>query len=231
MAWAAKAVTHPAAHSGASRQRSGWDGGSAVVPSWLGTVTYARRQIARASRAAKKAGRLTAATSRNRRSRRSVAGTSASSSSPRARATSRRRPVRVVVGCCMAAPSDLGVEGIRFPWDCSNRYSKRRGGRSRTAAGGPSGLVDGLVDAVGVVLQPLGAVLEPLLSLDRQGGAEQVADLELAIPAAQPLQALLLLVQLGQSELGGARLLVQFGLVLAALGEELGPFGLPGGGE
>src|SRR5215211_818500 len=50
------------------------------------------------------------------------------------------------------------------------------------------------------------------------------------MPAAQALQALLLLVQLGQGQLVLGDLLVDLGQVLATLGHELDPFGLPGGG-
>ena len=45
------------------------------------------------------------------------------------------------------------------------------------------------------------------------------------MPAAQPLQALFLLIQLGQGQLGLGDLLVDLGQVLAALGQELDPFG------
>jgi hypothetical protein len=50
------------------------------------------------------------------------------------------------------------------------------------------------------------------------------------VPAAQALQALLLLVQLSQGQLALGDLLVQFGQVLGALSQELGPFRLAGGG-
>jgi hypothetical protein len=50
------------------------------------------------------------------------------------------------------------------------------------------------------------------------------------VPAAQPLQALPLLVQFGQGQLGLGDLLVDLGQVLATLGQELNPLGLPSPG-
>ena len=50
------------------------------------------------------------------------------------------------------------------------------------------------------------------------------------MPATQPLQALLLLIELGQGELAFGDLLVDLGQVLAALVQELDPFGLPSRG-
>jgi hypothetical protein len=51
------------------------------------------------------------------------------------------------------------------------------------------------------------------------------------VPAAQPVQALLFFLQLGQGELGLADLGVDLGAELAAIGEKLRPVGLPGLGE
>ena len=89
---------------------------------------------------------------------------------------------------------------------------------------------DGLEDALGVVLQLGLALLEALVGAGGRGGAEHVAQPQLAVPATQPFQALLFFVQLGQGQLGLGDLLVDLGQVLAALGQELGPFGLAGGG-
>src|SRR4029453_1437610 len=50
------------------------------------------------------------------------------------------------------------------------------------------------------------------------------------MPAAQAVQALLLLVQLGQGQLVLGDLLVDLGQVFATVGHELDPFGLPGDG-
>src|SRR6266567_2195539 len=84
-----------------------------------------------------------------------------------------------------------------------------------------------LVDAFGEVLQPLGALLEPRLGRRGARGAEQVPRLDGAVPAAQPVQALFFLIELGKGELALGDLAGQLGLVLAAVGEELGPLGLP----
>src|SRR6266545_3770672 len=104
---------------------------------------------------------------------------------------------------------------------------------SRIAAvpGWAEGLVDGLVHPVGVVVQELLASLKALLGPGGLRQRERVAGLEVAPPAAQPLQAVLLLLQLGQGELAQPLLLGQLGLVLAAVGDELGPLLLTGAGE
>src|SRR5262249_28317406 len=64
-----------------------------------------------------------------------------------------------------------------------------------------------------------------------RGGAEEVAELEVAVPAPEPLQALLLLVQLGERELLVGELALELGLVLAALPDELTPLVLATGRE
>src|SRR5262249_57736524 len=95
----------------------------------------------------------------------------------------------------------------------------------------PQVLVHRAVDQVGVGLEPSGALLEAPPGLGRRGRAEDVPELKLAIPASQPLEALLLLVELSERELCLGNLAVELGLVLAALGEELGPLLLTGGAE
>jgi hypothetical protein len=55
--------------------------------------------------------------------------------------------------------------------------------------------VRGGVDPFGKVLEPRLALLETPLGRCGRGGTEQVAELELAVPAPEPLQALLLLGQ------------------------------------
>ena len=89
---------------------------------------------------------------------------------------------------------------------------------------------DGLEDKLGVGLQLGFALLEALVGAGGRGGTQHVAQPQLPVPAAQPLQALFLLVQLGQGQLVLGDLLVDLGQVLAALGQELSPLGLPGGG-
>src|SRR5262249_59771701 len=63
------------------------------------------------------------------------------------------------------------------------------------------------------------------------GRAERLAELELAVPAAKPVEALLLLVQLGKRELLRVELAVDLGLVLRTLADELGPLVLAPGCE
>src|SRR6185312_9071375 len=89
----------------------------------------------------------------------------------------------------------------------------------------------GLVDPLGEVFQGLGAFLEPPLGHRSAGRAEQVPGPDRAVPAAEPVQALLLLIQLGQRQLALGDLTGQLGLLFAAVGQELAPFGLALGGE
>src|SRR5215470_16950992 len=91
--------------------------------------------------------------------------------------------------------------------------------------------VQGGVDTLGEVFEPGLASLELLLGLADRGGAEEVAELELAVPAAESIQALLFLVELGERELLIAELAVDLGLELGALAEELRPLVLAPGGE
>jgi hypothetical protein len=89
---------------------------------------------------------------------------------------------------------------------------------------------DGVEDPLGVVLQLGLAVLEAPVGTGGRGGAEHIPQPQLAMPATQPFQALFLLVQLGQGQLGLGDLGVELGQVLATLGQEFDPFGLAGGG-
>src|SRR5262245_40604613 len=66
---------------------------------------------------------------------------------------------------------------------------------------GSSKLVQSGKHPLGVVGQPLAAVLESLFGVGGQGCAEQVAALNGAMPAAEPLQALFLFLQFRQGEL------------------------------
>src|SRR5262249_1775126 len=77
----------------------------------------------------------------------------------------------------------------------------------------------------------LGDLLQPPLGRGGTGGAEQVPGPDRTVPAAQPLQALLLLIQLGQGHLALGHLAGQLGVVLAAVSDELRPLGLPLRGE
>src|SRR5262245_2969761 len=87
------------------------------------------------------------------------------------------------------------------------------------------------VDALGEVLEQRLALLQTAVGCRGGRGAEKVAQLEVAVPAPEPLEALLLLVQLGERELLLGDLAFELGLVLAALGDELAPFLLATGGE
>ena len=82
-------------------------------------------------------------------------------------------------------------------------------------------------DALGLVLQLGLALLEPLISTGGRGGTQHITQAQLPVPAAQPLQALLLLVQLGQGQLGLGDLLVDLGQILAALGQPAGTMASP----
>src|SRR5262249_4375408 len=105
------------------------------------------------------------------------------------------------------------------------------GARCSVRSRRPQVLVDQAVDQVGVGLEPPGALLEAPAGLGRRGRAEDVTELQLAIPAAETLEALLLLVELSKRELGLGALAVELGLVLAALGQDLAPLLLAGGAE
>ena len=84
----------------------------------------------------------------------------------------------------------------------------------------------GLVDLLGEPFEGLGALLEPPFGRCRARGAEQVPGPDRAVPPAQPVQAFLLLIQLGEGELAFRDLAGQLGLILAAVAQELAPFGL-----
>jgi hypothetical protein len=74
-------------------------------------------------------------------------------------------------------------------------------------------------------------VLELLVGLGRGGGAEHVAGGQLAVPAAQPFQAVLFFFEFGHGELGDLDLLVDLGVEFGAVCDELGPLLGPLGGE
>jgi hypothetical protein len=65
------------------------------------------------------------------------------------------------------------------------------------------------------------------VGVDGGGHTQQVPTAELAKPAAEPIQTLLLLLQLRQRVLADPLLLLQLGQILAAIGVELRPFRLP----
>src|SRR5215831_17482687 len=87
------------------------------------------------------------------------------------------------------------------------------------------------VDALGEVLEQRLALLQTAVGFRGGRGAEEVAQLEVAVPAPEPFEALLLLVQFGERELLLGDFAFELGLVLAALGDELAPFLLATGGE
>src|SRR4051812_42975668 len=84
-------------------------------------------------------------------------------------------------------------------------------------------LVQPGVHGVGVVLEHRPAPPQSIGRLHGGVQAEHVTALQVAVPAAQPIQALLLLLQLGQGELGRPHLLGDLLLVLAAVCVELVP--------
>ena len=88
-----------------------------------------------------------------------------------------------------------------------------------------------LVDLLGEPLQRLRAILQASLGRGSARGAEQVPGADRPVPAAQPLQALLRLIELGQGQLALGHLPGQLGLVLAAVTQKLRPFGFPLLGE
>src|SRR5579859_7284955 len=96
-----------------------------------------------------------------------------------------------------------------------------------TGAARASHLVEYAEYLVGVAGQLLGAVLELLGGLGGAGRAEHVAGGQFPVPAAQPLQALLFFLQLGEGELALGDLGVDLGAELAAVGGELRPLSLP----
>src|SRR5262245_6040477 len=73
-------------------------------------------------------------------------------------------------------------------------------------------------------LEPLGAGLQPQLGLGGGGSAEHVPRAQLPVPALQAFEVLLLLVELGGGELLGLDLVVDLGVELVALPDELVPF-------
>src|SRR5882757_2318297 len=87
----------------------------------------------------------------------------------------------------------------------------------------PSHLVQRGEHPLGVVGQPLGAALELLARLGGRGRAEHITGRQVAVPAAQPLQAVFLFFEFGHGELGDPDLLVDLGVEFGAVGDELGP--------
>src|SRR5262245_4291791 len=76
-------------------------------------------------------------------------------------------------------------------------------------------------------LEPLDAGLQPLLRLGGRGSAEHVPRAQLPVPALKAFEVLLLLVELGGGELLRRDLVVDLGVELVALPDELVPFLLP----
>src|SRR5262245_52725838 len=61
--------------------------------------------------------------------------------------------------------------------------------------------------------------------------AEQITELQLTVPAAEPFQALFLFVELREREFLFSDLPVEFGLVLGAFADEFRPLFFAAGGE
>src|SRR5712692_5777338 len=95
-------------------------------------------------------------------------------------------------------------------WGILAADARQGGGRGSLSWSFP-----GLVDLFGELFECLGAFLEPPLCGRGAGGAEQVAGADGAVPAAEPVQALLLLIQLGEGQLALGHLPGQLGLVFA----------------
>ena len=86
------------------------------------------------------------------------------------------------------------------------------------------GVAHASVDVVGVHGEAFLTGLQVGGGVDGGGDGKEVAAAELAVPAAEPVQALFLLLQLGQRVFADAFLFVQLVEVLAAVGVELCPF-------
>src|SRR5262249_53900472 len=92
--------------------------------------------------------------------------------------------------------------------------------RARAYASMP---VCGGVDPLGEFFEPRLASLQLLLGPDGRGSSEDVAELDVAEPTAEPFEALLLFVQFRKRELPLGNLPFELGLVLGAFADELRP--------
>src|SRR5215813_1751950 len=139
--------------------------------------------------------------------------------------------------------SSAGDSGLAGPWagdgavvivPAPSGESGHPGGRrspGRSWCSSASWPPPGLVNLLGEAFQGLGAVLEPLVGGLGTGGTEQVPGTNGAVPAAQAVQALFFFVKLGERQLALRDLAGEFGLVLAAIRQELAPLGLALRGE
>ena len=84
--------------------------------------------------------------------------------------------------------------------------------------------VGGGIDPLCEVVELCLASLQPAFGFVGRWGAEEVAELEVSVPAAEPLEALFLLVEFGEREFLLGEFALDFGLVLDGFGDELGPF-------
>lgn len=91
-------------------------------------------------------------------------------------------------------------------------------------------LLERSVDEVRVLIQMSGAFLQPLTSLVRRFRTESISDSERPVPAPKSIKALLLFLQLGESELLDSDLALQFGVELVAVMQILLPLRLDSGG-
>lgn len=82
-----------------------------------------------------------------------------------------------------------------------------------------------------IALAGRGALLEALRGLGGLERSDDVSGGQVTVLARQPLQRLILFLQLGQGELFGADLLSRLGLVRVTVGKELRPVRSPGLGE
>src|SRR5690349_3933134 len=110
------------------------------------------------------------------------------------------RPILKVLSSAGDSGSASSVAGALLTGCWSGFGCADAGGRLREWWGSVMA-VPGLVDALGEVFQGFGAFLEPPLGHWGVGGAEQVAGPDGAVPAAQPVQALFFLIQLGERQL------------------------------
>src|SRR6185369_351434 len=137
-------------------------------------------------------------------------------------ARSRRMPAGRVLARTRSTPHEASITAAAT----ANQTSQ-----SRIAVVPPQWSVYRSVDLVGVPVENGLAALESILGVLPLGYAEDVAGAKLSGPAAEPVQVVLLLVQLGHGQFVDAQFLGDFDVELVALGRELGPFGGAGGVE
>jgi hypothetical protein len=94
-----------------------------------------------------------------------------------------------------------------------------------------SGLAALVVDTLSKVFEPLDAFLQTLLGELLRGSDEHIASAELSVPASQPVEVVLFLVELSGGQLLDRDLFVDLLVELGAFAHELAPLLLSLGGE